>query len=270
MKTSDQKKPTVLVFSGHDPSGAAGIQADIESIAYTGCHCASIITATTAQDTTSFAQLYPQDPDHFSQQTALLLSDLSIQACKIGLIGSMPLIEIIADVLRKLDGMPIVIDPILAAGTGKTLTDRRLQKSIIKHLFPHTTVLTPNSQEAKELTATNNIQAAATKLFEFGCKNVLITGADDDTAQVTNTLFMPNQKPVQYEWERLPHSFHGSGCTLSAAIAGFLAMEQDIHSAVEKAQAFTWESLKHGIQLGKGQLHPVRIFSDRSRRDKSI
>ena len=261
MKNSGQKKPVVLVFSGHDPSGAAGIHADIESIALSGCHCASVITATTAQNTTRFEQIYPQAPAHFKQQIETLLSDIKVDACKIGLIGSSAIAAIIAETLPALGNIPIVLDPVIAAGTGTEVADKALQALMIERLFPSVTLLTPNTKEARELTDTENIQACVIKLFQYGCENILVTGTDENTARVSNSLFCRDQAPVSFEWERLADTFHGSGCTLSAHTAGLLARGMDMKSAVARAQHFTWQSLKQGRKLGKGQTHPDRFFS---------
>lgn len=261
MENSGQKKPVVLVFSGHDPTGAAGVQADIESIALSGCHCASIITATTAQNTARFEQTYPQDPAHFRQQIEILLSDIKVDACKIGLIGSAAIAVIIAETLPALGNIPIILDPVMTTGTGTEVTDKALQALMIERLFPSVTLLTPNAKEARELTGTENIQASVTKLFQYGCENILVTGADEDTARVSNSLFCRDQAPVNFEWERLADTFHGSGCTLSAHATGLLARGMDMESAVDEAQHFTWQSLKQGRKLGKGQTHPDRFFS---------
>ncbi|MFQ5661375.1 MAG: hydroxymethylpyrimidine/phosphomethylpyrimidine kinase [Gammaproteobacteria bacterium] len=264
MNSSGYTKPIVLVFSAHDPSGAAGVQADIETIACTGCHCVSVITATTAQNTTRFDRLTPQDPARFRRQTEVLLSDLEFHACKIGMPGSIELIEIIAHFLKNRSDTPIVLDPIMAAGTGEELASKESLNRLMETLIPLTTVLTPNTEEAFALTDTDDRQAAADKFFTRGCKNVLITGADEDTPRVINTLFRNDQAPFRFEWERLPHKYHGSGCTLSSGITGFLARGFDVYTAVEKAQQYTWQTLKHGMKLGNNQWHPNRFFNYRN------
>ncbi len=254
------RKPTVLVFSGHDPSGAAGLQADIESIAANGCHGVSVITALTAQNTKRFERLIPQEPDQFRQQIDMLLEDIPIDVCKIGLTGSLEVIEIIAETIERYNHIPVVLDPVLAAGTGTPLIDEKISKGMVECLFPKTTLLTPNLNEARTLTGAATAEVAAAKLFENGCENILITGADTDSPMVVNTLYRRHQPPVSYEWERQAGQYHGSGCTLSAACAALLAGGLGIREAVEKAQAFTWQTLKHGRRLGKGQLHPDRFY----------
>jgi len=260
MPLANNKKPVVLVLSGHDPSGAAGIQADIEAIASNGCHSVSVITTTTAQNTTTFDKLFPTQPEYFTHQAELLLADINVHACKIGLMGSIVIAEEIAKLLNSLDNIPVVLDPVIASGTGTTLVNTEFQQVMINKIFPLTTILTPNSLEALKLTNTKDIHSAALKLNDYGCRNILITGADDNTSHVTNTFFPENEDPIVFEWERLPESYHGSGCTLSSSIAAFLAKGNDIKTAVTKAQKYTWDSLKNGMKLGKGQLHPNRFY----------
>ena len=258
--------PVVLVIAGHDPSGAAGIQADIETITANGCRCVSVITATTAQNTSGFATLYPQAAARFSKQARLLTSDIRVHACKIGLIGSAALVESIAALLTDLPtGTPVVFDPVLAAGSGEELADRQLVRAMKARLLPHTTVLTPNAAEARRLAHRRDIRESATVLMRRGCRAVLVTGADEPTAGVDNMLFSRDMPEQRYHWQRLPGVFHGSGCTLSSALAAGLAQGMDIGAAVARAQDFTWQSLAHGLRLGAGQIHPNRFFRQKDR-----
>jgi len=263
MKNSLQPIPVVLAFSAHDPSGAAGIQADIESINRNGGHCVSVITALTCQNTGSFVAMQPQNPADFRAQSELLLADIQVNACKIGLIGSIGLIHQIAGILGTLHGVPLVLDPVLRAGSGEAVASKELIETLLTELVPLTTVLTPNLQEALRLTGKHDEISAAQSLLENGCQFVLITGADESTATVVNTLYRSNHDPVSFEWERLPGTYHGSGCTLASAIATLLARKVDIISAVTEAQQYTWQTLKHAYVLGKSQYHPDRNYMDR-------
>lgn len=264
MQTDRNDSRVILVFAGHDPSGAAGIQADIESIDANGCRCLSLVTALTAQNTSEFAALYPQSPARLKRQARLLTEDINIHACKIGLIGSVDLIDVIAQLIGNLPaGLPVVFDPVLAAGSGQALANREIVSAMRKQLFGLTTVLTPNASEARRLTRRKNIHEAAEVLMKWGCRSVLVTGADEATPQVTNILFGHDFNEVSYNWERLPGVYHGSGCTLSSSIAAGLARGLDIRTAVARGQEYTWESLRHGCQLGGGQKHPDRFFRQR-------
>jgi hydroxymethylpyrimidine/phosphomethylpyrimidine kinase len=126
--------------------------------------------------------------------------------------------------------------------------------------MPFTTVITPNSTEARALTGIDNLDDAAADLLNRGCRAVLITGTHEQSTKVINTLYMQNETPVINSWERLPDSYHGSGCTLSSCIAAQLALGKTIMEAVTIAQKYTWYALKHGMLLGRSQYHPDRFY----------
>ena len=263
MSSHSSRPPVILAFSAHDPSGAAGIQADIESINANGAFCVSVLTALTAQNTARFETLIPQTADAFRVQARLLLDDIQVDAFKIGLIGSAELVHEIATILKAYPDKPVVLDPVLHAGTGTGLADDQLIGAIRRTLLPLVTVLTPNVKEARKLADAQETDRAAAALLAAGCNNVLITGADEPTAEVVNTLYSPGSPPNKFHWERLPGIYHGSGCTLAAAIAARLALGDSVPQAVERAQNYCWQTLKQGRQLGRAQLHP-----DRSPRSK--
>jgi len=261
MKTLIQP-PVVLALSAHDPSGAAGVQADIESINRNGARCVSVLTALTAQNTGVFETILPQQAADFRQQARLLLADIRIDAIKIGLIGNPLLVNEITAIIAEYPGLPVVLDPVLHAGTGTDLSTNELIDRIKQGLLPLTTVLTPNLKEAQRLAGVNDKNQAAQVLLQMGCRSVLITGADQATGRVINSLYLHNFEPIHFDWERLPGIYHGSGCTLAAAVAALLAQGKNIDEAVEHAQQYCWNTLKHGIQLGKSQMHPDRNQQD--------
>lgn len=260
MNDQPLQKPVVLVFAGHDPSGGAGIQADIETLATLGCIATSVITSLTAQNTQLFSYHLPQTKNDFVSQTKLVLDDINIDACKIGAIGSPELIlaihEIIADQTFQL-----VIDPVLQATTGHDFTSEEMCVLLCDLLLPLATVITPNRDEAMQLTGELYPRAAADKFLAMGCKNILITDAEDSETQIINHLYQQDGSCQTFTWERLPGNFHGSGCTLASAITAKIAKNIELIPAIEQAQKFTWNSLKHGLQIGKGQLHPNRFFN---------
>ncbi len=259
MNNSNNQKPVVLVIAGHDPSGGAGIQADIETIANAGCHAATVITSLTAQNTKQVIDVIPQKPAAFRKQIRLILEDMEIAACKIGIIGNAQLIDIIQSELSQIN-IPIVIDPVMSSTSGQSFADDNICKKILSLLLPVTTVVTPNCEEARTLSQSTDLNAAANKLLALGAKSVLITGTDEDTDDVTNLFYTEKNSPIEYHWERLTGSFHGSGCTLSSRIAALLALGNDLKTSVEDAQAYTWSTLKHGLKLGRGQAQPDRFF----------
>ena len=260
MNEQSQKKPVVLVFAGHDPSGGAGIQADIETMAALGCIATSIITSLTTQNTQLFSNHLPQTKSDFVSQTKLVLDDINIDACKIGAIGSPELIQAIYEIIANLT-FHLILDPIMHSTTGHEFANKDMSALLCELLLPLATVITPNLDEAMQLTGESRPQAAAEKFLAMGCKNILITDAEESARQVINHLYQQDGQCQTFTWERLSGSFHGSGCTLASAIAANLAKNIELISAIEQAQNFTWNSLKHGLQLGKGQQHPNRFFN---------
>ena len=254
------KKPIVLVIAGHDPSGGAGIQADIESIVNAGCHAVTVITSLTAQNTSEVTNISYQDPIFFKEQIKLILNDFNVSTCKIGMIGNVDLVNIIHKGLSDIK-IPIILDPIIDSGTGKNLSPKKTYESILTLLLPLTTIITPNSIEAKILAETNDLKNAASKLLSRGGGSVLITGSHEESSDVINTLYKRDAPPIEYTSKRLPGSFHGSGCTLSSRIAANVALGNNLEIAVEEAQKYTWQTLKNGLELGKGQIHPNRFFN---------
>lgn len=251
-------KPVVLSFSGHDPSGGAGVQADIEAIISQQCHASSVITCLTEQNTHNVIKLLPQSAADFLAQAHTLLRDIQPNAIKIGLIGDADLAIAIASVLKNHPHVPVVLDPILAAGGGKALANAHLLHALID-LLPLVTVLTPNSVEARQLTGLTDLNDCGSRLLALGCKAVLITGTHEHTESVSNSLFYQQQTQTTH-YPRLPQHYHGSGCTLAASLAAFLALGLELTDAVLKAQDYTWQTLHHAYQTGTGQHNPARLF----------
>ncbi|MDV3239299.1 MAG: hydroxymethylpyrimidine/phosphomethylpyrimidine kinase [Gammaproteobacteria bacterium] len=253
--------PVVMALSGSDPSGGAGIQADIEALASHGCHCAPVITAVTVQDTQDIKSYAPLDGTLIMEQARAVLEDMPVVAIKIGLLGSTEAVEAIHSVLHDYPDIPVVLDPVLASGGGTALADDELLEALSGLLLPNTTVLTPNSLEARLLAPeADNLDACAMALLDKGCEFVLITGTHENTPHVVNSLYGNHRVLETFNWERLPGSFHGSGCTLAASIAGLLAQGLEPFSAIHEAQEYTWEALAHGYRVGMGQPIPNRLF----------
>ncbi len=255
------KRPVVLCFSGHDPSGGAGIQADIETILSHQCHACSVITALTVQDTVNVTQVIAQQPENIVAQARAILEDIAVDAFKIGLIGNERTARAIHTIIKQNPSVPVILDPVLAAGGGKSLSDNKLIAAITELLIPYTTVLTPNSEEARLLCGRiDNLERCALTFTARGCNYVLITGTHERTPSVTNQLFHKNQLVETYTWNRLPDNYHGSGCTLAAAIAALIALGMEPAAAVSEAQRFTWHALQAADKPGKGQFIPNRAF----------
>lgn len=253
-------RPAVLCFSGHDPSGGAGIQADIETIISHHCHCCSVITALTEQDSRNVKKLIPQKPEDIIHQAETLMADIPFAAIKIGLIGHADTAIALRSILLQYPKIPVILDPVLAAGGGTALANGDLLTAICDLLLPLTTVLTPNSQEARQLANLEDLADCGRSLQAKGSEFVLITGSHEASELVHNQLFMPDGQIESFNWERLPNSYHGSGCTLASAIAALLAQDLDPFTAINEAQEFTWQSLLTAYKPGQGQHHPNRLF----------
>ena len=260
-----KKNPIVMTFSGHDPCGGAGIQADIESLVSLGCQAVPVITALTIQDTSGVHAFTPLSAEQVTAQARTVLEDMPVSAFKIGMLGSAENAQAIHAIRQDYPDLPLVLDPVLASGGGTELGTAGLLDAMRSLLLPHTTVLTPNSLEARALAPqAQSLDDCAFTLLEQGSEYVLITGTEDalreDSPQVVNTLYHEQQLLETFTWERLPHSYHGSGCTLAASIAGLLAHGLEPFQAINEAQEFTWNALRHGHRPGQGQYLPDRLF----------
>lgn len=254
-------KPTVMCFSGLDPTGGAGIQADIETLFSVGCHCAPIITASTVQNTLNVSASIPSDPALVIQQARAVLEDMPVKIFKIGMVGSVDCAEAIYTLLKDYPDIPVVLDPVMAAGGGFELTDTHIVDAIQSLLLPLTTVLTPNYEEIKRLAPTaDTVDACANEILDSGCQHILLTGTHAKTVEVVNQFYSTHLDVRLFTWPRLEHVYHGSGCTLAAALAGFLSHEVSLPDAVQQAQRFTWEALSHATRMGMGQHIPNRSF----------
>lgn len=253
--------PIILVFAGNDPSGGAGLCADIQALASIGCHAAPVVTCITTQNTCNVFETTPLTGAQVAAQAEAVLADLPIAACKIGLLGTIGIVDAVQQVLLKYPDIPVILDPVLIAGTGQSLTQRGISDAIINKLLPLTQIMTPNSSEARLLTnMTQSLDSAAAKLMDYGCQYVCVTGTHEDTPNVINTLYGHGQRLQSWSWTRLESSYHGSGCTFAASLAGLLAQNQDILTAVYQAQHYTWSCLQRGYQPGHGQALPNRLF----------
>ena len=243
--------PLVLSFAAADPTGGAGLQADVLTFAALGCHPLSVLTAITVQDTRGVSRMQALDARLVAEQAQCLLDELQVAAVKIGVVASAANAAAIAAILAGHPRIPVVLDPVLASGRGDPLADTASLAALREHLLPRTTVLTPNTLEARAL-------GGVADCIARGCKFVLLTGTHTDTADVVNTLHDANGVVREDRWRRLPGSYHGSGCTLASAIAARLAHGDAVPEAARAAQEFTWRALERGFRPGSGQFLPWR------------
>src|SRR5438270_346551 len=266
--------PLVMPFAASDPSGGAGIQADILTLASMGCHPLSVLTAITVQDTMGVEALQAIDADWVADQARCLLEDMPIDAFKIGALGSVENIAAIAEIISDYPDVPLVLDPVLASGRGDELASDEMLHALRELLLPQTTILTPNSLEARRLADTEDddpsLSTCAQRLIEIGSEFVLITGTHEATPQVVNTLYGKAGVVRTDNWQRLPGSYHGSGCTLASAIAAMLANGLELPEAVREAQDYTWQTLQKAYRPGMGQFLPDRLFWAREEPDAPV
>jgi hydroxymethylpyrimidine/phosphomethylpyrimidine kinase len=258
--------PKVMTFSATDPSGGAGLQADVLTISSLGCHPVSIATGFTVQDTIGVNKLISIDSEIVNDQARLILEDMEVEIFKLGVLGGKENIAAIAEIISDYPDTPLIIDPVLASGRGDEFADIEARNMMIDLLFPKSLLITPNSLEARQLVSNGeelsdlSIEVCVDRFKEMGCENILITDTHENTEKVINTLYSSSNQITPYHWDRLPGSYHGSGCTLTSAISAYYALGLSIGEAIEEAQHFTWETLKNAFKPGMGQLIPNRFF----------
>ena len=269
--------PAVMTFAATDPSSGAGLQADILTLASIGCHPLSVVTAITVQDTVGVDSVMVFDADWVNEQARTILEDMQVSAFKIGMLGSVENIAVIAEIMADYPDVPLLIDPILSSGRGDELANEEMQAAMIDLLFPQATLITPNSLEARRLAFMDaddtdelenaSLDETAARLLELGPEYVLITGTHERSIEVVNTLYGDSGLIKAYNWERLAGSYHGSGCTLTSAIAACLAHGLTMEEAILEAQEYTWQTLKGAFRPGMGQYIPDRMFWARDEDD---
>ena len=251
-------KGRVLSIAGSDSSGGAGIQADIKTITALGGYAATAITALTAQDSHRIQQVIPIDPNFVAKQIRMVIDDIGIDSIKTGMLWSAETLNVVCDQItanpRKI---PLIVDPILFATEGSALLDNQAIDQLRHQLLPLATITTPNTAEAEALTgrSINNVEdmlTSAKLLCELGTKAALITGGHLDSEKLYDVLVHQNGQEV-YQSSRIdtPHT-HGTGCTLSSAIATGLAQGLDLLESVARAREYVYEAIKNAPGYGSG------------------
>lgn len=260
---AENTRPAILCFGGLDPSGGAGLQADIEAIAYCGGHALPMATCLTVQNSVQAFSVAATDEQLLHQQAEALLQDIPVASCKIGVIPNSKIAETIAGIIAQIPDIPVILDPVLSASKGSQFSDTATIDTIKDILLPMVSVVTPNMTELAALTSENHsAHRCASELCSYGAKHVLLTNADSQAPEVSNALFTADGLVEEYRWPKLPHAYHGSGCTLSSALAYFLTNELDVSAAARLAQQYTWQSLQSAESLGHGQWIPNRVFTN--------
>ena len=252
--------PSVLTIAGFDGSGGAGIQADIKTISALGCYATSVLTALPVQNTMGVRNIFPVSMEAVSEQIEAVLDDIFPDAIKIGMVHTPELVETIVETIAKYKKVPIVFDPVMVATSGHRLIEEKTIETVIDRLFPISDIITPNMDEASilakmEVKTLDDMKIAGMRIKELGCRNILLKGGHLEEKTITS-LFYNNQNSHQaFEYEKIEtNNTHGSGCTLSSAIASFIAQGNSIDKAVELAQNYVSEAIYHGrdVQTGKG------------------
>ena len=261
------KYPVVLTIAGSDSSGGAGIQADIKTMSALGVYSASAITAITAQNTMGVTDIQGINPSTVSAQIDVVFNDINPIAVKIGMLFSEEIVDVVYDRLRYYNPRFIVLDPVMISTSGKNLISENAIRSIIEKLIPISTIITPNKFEAIkisdiELDNEADIESSAKKILNYGCKYVLIKGGHFEDNTMTDYLYSRQGLVRKYTGHRVNTvNTHGTGCTLSSAIASYLALGFQMETAVGNAKKYLQSALEAGANIEIGTGHgPVNHF----------
>ncbi len=254
-------RPTVLCFSGLDPSGGAGLQADIEAIGQSGAHAAIACTALTIQNSQQVFGFEATSKELLLAQAHAVVGDLPIKCVKSGMLGTTDNIAALAEFLAEHPEYRYVLDPVLVANSGGSLGDQATLVKAFVELIPLATVLTPNTVELRALTGVEDIDQAVAKLFAMGAKAILVKGGHEDTPDyIRNTLYVEGELLSETRCPRLEGQYHGSGCSLASFIAGRLAQGDDLKQAVNHAETWLFGVLKKAESpVAHGQKIPKRF-----------
>jgi len=250
--------PVVLVLAGLDPTGGAGLTADIQTLAMQGCHAAPVVTALTVQDTVGVHSVQAVDTALVEQQARTVINDMPIAAIKTGMLASSGIVELVAQLVRD-TGAPLIVDPVFASGSGTILSDEPLDRAYMRSLLPLCRLATPNTLEAALLGRADDIDEQAQAILATGCQWLLVTGTHEPGADITHRLYHGSMLKKSFRQPRLPGEYHGSGCTLASACAAGVAHGLDMETVTTKALAFTQAALESAFTPGSGQSLPNRL-----------
>ncbi|WP_442846039.1 bifunctional hydroxymethylpyrimidine kinase/phosphomethylpyrimidine kinase [Leeuwenhoekiella sp. H156] len=268
--------PSVLSIAGFDGSGGAGIQADIKTISALGCYATSVLTALPVQNTRGVKTIFPIPVEAVAEQLENLMEDIVPDAIKIGMVHTPQLVEVLVKQLRNYPDIPVVFDPVMVATSGHRLIEEETIAVIVKKLLPLADIITPNMDEAAILAkikveSLEDMTQAGASIKKLGCKAVLLKGGHQKTKVITSLLFDESTTPRTFEFEKIKtNNTHGSGCTLSSAIASFLALGNSLYEAVDLAQEYVYQAIKQGAdtQTGKGN-GPLNHFFNPQKLNKN-
>ncbi len=258
----------VMTIAGSDSSGGAGIQADIKTISAIGCYAMSAITALTAQNTTGVRSVMGVEPQIVLDQIEMAATDIPPLAVKTGMLYDAGVVGAVAEGLRRLRSynphLPVIVDPVMVSTSGAPLLEPDAVEAVVTQIFPLATLITPNIAEARVLAGTESTDGQIAALTALGCRNILLKGGDSQrTDMKADILFLEgSDEPVTLVADAvMTRNTHGTGCTLSAAIASYLALGYSLTDAVESAKLFITRALRAGASVTVGKGHgPVNHF----------
>ena len=267
MKETDvsAKTPIALTIAGSDSGGGAGIQADLKTFSAMGVYGASVITALTAQNTMAVTAVHEAPPQMIRAQIDAVLADLDVGAIKIGMLASVPVIEAVAEAMERVT-VPIVLDPVMVAKSGDPLLQDNAVSALRERLVPLATVLTPNLPEAARLLEVDHVdqndETMARQLLDLGADAVLLKGGHADGPVCVDLLLRRERPALRLSADRIrTDNTHGTGCTLSSAIAAGLALGRDLPTALAEAHAYLAAAIRAADDLVIGSGHgPVHHF----------
>jgi hydroxymethylpyrimidine/phosphomethylpyrimidine kinase len=250
-------RPIVLTIGGSDPSGGAGVQADLKAIEANGGYATTAITSLTIQNTRGVRRTVAVDAEVLRDQVHAVLTDLDVAALKSGMLGTAANVAVVADLLREARPRPYVLDPVVTSTGGFPLLDDEAIDALKQRLIPRATLLTPNVQDVLALTGwtvrdLSGAEEAGRRLLDLGCAAVLVKGGHLSEASASDVLVTAHgSHTFSADWVDSPHT-HGTGCVFASAIATRLARGQGLREAVEDAKYFVTEAIRHGLPLGGG------------------
>ncbi|SHF32506.1 bifunctional hydroxymethylpyrimidine kinase/phosphomethylpyrimidine kinase [Chryseobacterium sp. OV279] len=252
--------PSVLTIAGFDGSGGAGIQADIKTASALGCFSTSVLTALPVQNTQGVRTIYPIPVEAVADQIEAILDDIFPDAIKIGMVHTPQLVETIVSTLIKYKKIPLVFDPVMVATSGHRLIEEDTIAAITEKLFPIADVITPNMDEASILAkmkvkTLEDLYTAGKEIKKLGCGSILLKGGHQETSTITSLFYDEHEKFHSFETVKFnTNNTHGSGCTLSSAIASYLAQGKNLYDAVSLGQDYVYQAIDNGkdVQTGHG------------------
>lgn len=252
--------PTVLSVAGSDNSGGAGIQADLKTISALGAYGCTAITAITVQNTCGVKKIVPMDAEVVGMQMNAVCNDMKVDAMKTGMLHNASIVREVSSIIKACSLTNFVLDPVMIATSGDTLSKDDLKKTLVEELFPLATIITPNLPEAENLLGhtinnASEMEKAARELLTLGPRAILLKGGHLKGNRTIDILCLSSTETIRYETEKIDTvNLHGTGCTLSAAIATGLAQGKPIEEAVAFAQSYLNRAIYYGgkVRIGKG------------------